>query len=141
MISLREVDYVDIPTVRRDVVKRIGGIDERYSFYYTDVEFCVRAKQAGYKVMYVPAAVSWHRLSATIGRSMWSKSYLLHLDGMRFLISHSPAELIFYRLCRRTLFVLITLARSLLKRRIDIVSIQAATYLWSLINIGEAMRP
>lgn len=138
--SSRQVDFVDVPTVRREVIDRIGGIDDEYSFYYTDADFCVRAKRAGYKVVYVPAAVSWHRLSATMGRSMWRKSYLLYMDGMRFMMKYSPPKLIFYRLSRRTLFVLIRLTRSLFKGRLDLVSIQAVTYLWSLLNFRTAMR-
>jgi GT2 family glycosyltransferase len=137
---LRQVDFVDVPAVRREVIDRIGGIDEEYSFYYTDSDFCVRAKKAGYKVVYVPAAVSWHRLSATMGRSMWRKPYLLYMDGMRFMIRHSPPGFIFYHVCRRTLFVLTRLTRSLFRRRIDMLSIHAVTYLWSLVNFRTAMR-
>lgn len=137
---LREVDYLDVPTVRRDVLNKIGGIDEGYSFYYTDVDFCVRAKQAGYKVVYVPAAVSWHPLKTTMGSATWRRYYSLQKDGMRFLMKHSPAQLIFYRICRRTLFVLITLTRFLFKRRIDLVSIQTVTFLSSMLGVRKAMH-
>lgn len=135
----REVDYVDVPTVRRDVVNEIGGIDEGFSFYYTDVDFCVRAKQAGYKVVYVPAAMSWHRLSATVGNSVWRKCYSFEVDGMRFLIKHSPEQVIFYRLCCRTMFVLITLAKSLFRRRIEMVGIQTVAFLCSIVSLPKAM--
>ena len=138
--NVREVDYLDVPTVRRDVLNAIGGIDEGYSFYYTDVDFCVRAREAGYKVLYVPSAVSWHPSKTTVGRATWRRYYSLQTDGMRFLIKHSPTQLVYYRICRRTIFVLITLARFLFKRRIDLVSIQTATFLMSLLGLRKAMN-
>jgi GT2 family glycosyltransferase len=139
--DFREVDYVDVPTVRRDVLNVIGGIDEGFSFYYTDVDFCVRAKQAGYKVLYVPAAVMWHRLAATAGIPFWRKTFSLESDGMRFLIKHSPAPVIFYRLCRRMLFGMIRLVRSLLfEKSMDLVGIETLAFLWSIVSLPKAMR-
>jgi len=139
--DFREVDYVDVPTVRRDVVNAIGGIDEGFSFYYTDVDFCVRAKRAGYKVLYVPPAVSWHRLSATVGNSMWRKPLLIEIDGMRFLIKHSSTPVIFYRLCCRVLFVLIQIARiAVFERRMDLASIETVAFLRSIVSLPRAIR-
>lgn len=69
--------------VRRAVVDRIHGFDEEYYLYGEDMDFCWRAKLAGWKVMYHPAAVITHfggqggtgkrRLYATIEwhRAMW----------------------------------------------------------------------
>jgi len=135
-----EVDYLDVPTVRRDVLNAIGGVDEGYSFYYTDVDFCVRASEAGYKVLYVPSAVSWHPSKTTVGRATWRRYRSLQTDGMRFLIKHSPTQLIYYRICCRTISVMITLARFLFKRRIDLVSIQTATFLMSMLCLRNAMK-
>jgi len=135
-----EVDYLDVPTVRRDVLNAIGGIDEGFSFYYTDVDFCVRAREARYKVLYVPSAISWHPSKITVGRATWRRYRSLQTDGMRFLIKHSPARLIYYRICCRTISVMITLARFLFKRRIDLVSIQTATFLMSILGLRNAMK-
>ena len=44
------LDYVSgaAMLVRRQVFEKIGLLDERYFLYYEDVEFCVRAKKAGF---------------------------------------------------------------------------------------------
>lgn len=42
--------------VKAEVFKTIGLIDEGYFMYFEDVEFCHRAKQAGWEIMYEPSA-------------------------------------------------------------------------------------
>jgi len=69
--------------VRRAVVERIGYFDEEFFLYGEDMDFCWRAKQAGWRVVYHPAAVITHfggqggtgkrRFNATVEfhRAMW----------------------------------------------------------------------
>jgi GT2 family glycosyltransferase len=42
--------------IKADVFDDIGFMDDGYFMYYEDVEFCCRAKQAGWKVLNVPNA-------------------------------------------------------------------------------------
>lgn len=52
----REVDWVTgaFMLVRKQVIEEVGGIDEDYFMYTEDTDFCFRAKQAGWKIMYLP---------------------------------------------------------------------------------------
>jgi len=45
---------------RKEVVKQINGLDEDYFMYAEDIDFCFRAKQHGWKVMYYPGARITH---------------------------------------------------------------------------------
>jgi GT2 family glycosyltransferase len=40
----------------RDVYEHVGGFDERYSLIFSDVDICLRAREAGYRVVYTPFA-------------------------------------------------------------------------------------
>jgi GT2 family glycosyltransferase/glycosyltransferase involved in cell wall biosynthesis len=53
--------------VRREVIDRIGPLDERYAMAYEDVDWCLRAWQAGFGVLYFPAARLVHHESVTRG--------------------------------------------------------------------------
>ena len=53
--------------VRREVLERIGMLDERYPMAYEDVDYCLRAWQAGYRVRYFPIARLVHHESVTRG--------------------------------------------------------------------------
>jgi GT2 family glycosyltransferase len=53
--------------VRRAVIDEIGLLDERYPMAYEDVDWCLRTWQAGFRVMYFPAASLYHHESVTRG--------------------------------------------------------------------------
>jgi GT2 family glycosyltransferase len=53
--------------VRREVIERVGLLDERYPMAYEDVDWCLRAWQAGFRVLYFPAARLVHHESVTRG--------------------------------------------------------------------------
>ena len=56
--------------VRREVIERIGLLDERYPMAYEDVDWCLRAWRAGFRVLYFPAASLYHHESVTRGTSV-----------------------------------------------------------------------
>jgi len=53
--------------VKREVVERIGMLDEAYYMYTEDADFCMRARRAGYRVVYEPRARVWHKVSVSAG--------------------------------------------------------------------------
>jgi len=46
--------------VARSVFEIIGLLDERFFLYLEDLDFCLRAKRAGYMPIYCPDSVVWH---------------------------------------------------------------------------------
>jgi GT2 family glycosyltransferase len=60
--------------VRRSFFEKLGGFDDRLPLGYEDVEICWRAWVHGWKVLYVPSAICWHRVGGSV-RS---------LEGARF---------------------------------------------------------
>jgi GT2 family glycosyltransferase len=56
--------------VRREVIEDIGLLDPHYVMYCEDVDFCLRARRAGWRCVYEPNAVVWHKVSASSGGGM-----------------------------------------------------------------------
>lgn len=54
--------------VGKDVFDQLGGFDEQYLNGYEDVDFCLRLRRDGYKVVYCPKSVVTHLESLTPGR-------------------------------------------------------------------------
>jgi hypothetical protein len=52
--------------VRVEVIKRVGMFDERFFAFLEDTDFCFRARQAGYKVGFVPGAGVRHLAGQTL---------------------------------------------------------------------------
>ena len=54
--------------VRRDIYQDVGGLDEdRLKVAFNDVDFCLRIREAGYKVVWTPFAELYHLESASRG--------------------------------------------------------------------------
>ncbi|MBI2594623.1 glycosyltransferase family 2 protein [Candidatus Curtissbacteria bacterium] len=54
---------------KRKVFEKIGFFDEKYFLYLEDMDFCVRAKKAGFKILFEPKAVLWHKNASSAGGS------------------------------------------------------------------------
>lgn len=63
-IKYEVIDYVSgcCMLIRKNVFDAIGFFDERYFLYFEDVDFCLRAKQAGLGIDIVPSCVVTHAL-------------------------------------------------------------------------------
>jgi GT2 family glycosyltransferase len=52
----------------RALLEKVGLFDTGYHpAYYEDVDLCVRARRAGFRLLLVPSAKMWHKVSATGG--------------------------------------------------------------------------
>jgi GT2 family glycosyltransferase len=53
--------------IRRDVLERVGLLDPLYFLTFDDVDWSLRARALGYRLIVVPQAVIRHKISATLG--------------------------------------------------------------------------
>lgn len=62
--SLREVDQPmgSALLIRKEVIEKIGLLDEKYFNFMSDVDICHRIKKAGYKIYFWPDAKVLHNL-------------------------------------------------------------------------------
>lgn len=51
--------------IKSEVVRKIGELDERFFLYYEDTDWSLSAKEAGYKIVYVPSSKVYHKVSRT----------------------------------------------------------------------------
>jgi hypothetical protein len=54
--------------IRADLYRALGGMDESFSIALNDVDLCLRARQAGWGVVYCAHAELWHYESLSLGR-------------------------------------------------------------------------
>jgi len=66
--------------VRAGAIKRIGMFDDRFLLFYEDADLCFRAREAGYKIGFVPSAGVRHLAGQTtarfrpVGVSCWTRN-------------------------------------------------------------------
>lgn len=78
--------------IRRELLEKIGLLDEKYFLYLEDADFCQRAKRAGFKVIYAPQAILWHfnARSSSVGGPL--HDYFLTRNRMLFGLSYAPGR-------------------------------------------------
>ncbi|MBM3283673.1 glycosyltransferase family 2 protein [Candidatus Gottesmanbacteria bacterium] len=47
--------------ITRKLIEKIGLLDKKYYLYFEDVDYSIRSKKAGFKVVYYPKAYLWHK--------------------------------------------------------------------------------
>jgi GT2 family glycosyltransferase len=64
---------------RRAVFDELGGLDEAFPVDYNDVDFCLRLRAAGYRIVFTPCAELIHHESASFGNRMQSAAELARM--------------------------------------------------------------
>jgi len=54
--------------VRRKIWDEVGGLDERFFFFFEETDFCLQARQRGWKVFHLPQAEVWHEQGKSAGQ-------------------------------------------------------------------------
>jgi GT2 family glycosyltransferase len=89
--NLREVDFVTgaALAISRAALTRVGLLDEGfYPAYYEDVDWCYTAREAGFRVVYAPAAQLTHHETPAAQRESHKHKYALHRGRVRFVLKH-----------------------------------------------------
>lgn len=50
------------------VFEKIGKLDEKFYLYLEDLDFCLRAKRAGFKLVFSPKSIVWHKNAGSSAR-------------------------------------------------------------------------
>jgi len=76
--------------VKKEVFDKVGFLDRRYFLYLEDLDFCLRAKVAGFKTIYSPAAKVWHYNagSSQVGGSL--HDYFFTRNRLLFGFKYAP---------------------------------------------------
>lgn len=74
-----------------DLLRRLGGFDERYFAYFEDWDLCLRAARIGARCVHVPSAAVRHAGSATVGRNSFFYHFLMTRNRVLLARTHLPA--------------------------------------------------
>lgn len=76
--------------LRRELIERVGPLDERFGSYLEDVDFGLRCALAGLHGVYVPEAVARHLGSATLGAWSGEMVRLISRNQLLLVAKHYP---------------------------------------------------
>jgi GT2 family glycosyltransferase len=100
---MQEVDWVlgALFLIKRRVVDKIGLLDEGFSpIFYEEIDYCARARAAGYKIIYNPLVTAIHLDGGTL-RKVEARGYLYFVNQknkFRFILLNYPISWILLRI-------------------------------------------
>lgn len=73
--------------VKRNAIEKVGSLDPEYGSYLEDTDWCWRMSQKGFKLVYVPAAKVYHKVSQSFGSTPYNEKsmYLMARNAVLFV--------------------------------------------------------
>ena len=76
--------------VRRRVIEEVGLLDEDYFMYAEEMDWCARMRRQGWKLMYAPGSVVWHKVGRSAGQQSPFQDYHSALGTLLFVRKNFP---------------------------------------------------
>ena len=81
--------------VKAVVYHELGGLDDRFFAHMEEIDFCWRAKNAGYKIMVCPESKVYHVGGGTLPKKSWKKTYLNMRNNNIMMFKNLPSDRLF----------------------------------------------
>ena len=91
----------------RTVIEQIGMLDPRFFMYHEEIDWCLRAKAAGFRNLYVPAARAWHPKPQSRGDNLAFTAYYMTRNHYLLLSKHGAGLLAVAQITRKNLIWLL----------------------------------
>lgn len=105
---------------------QIGGYDETFWSYWEDFDICVRARDAGFRVVCNQAAKSWHKISASFGSAYEKKPIAVYYRTRNRYVFHKK-----HAKDRRSKFLLVMILLSKIPRQISSILFKSKRNRWA----------
>lgn len=81
-----DVDYVigACQLVRKSALDEVGLLDEKIFYGPEDADFCLRMKQQGWRVLYLPNVSIVHHYQQISNKNLWSKHSFVHAKALLY---------------------------------------------------------
>jgi GT2 family glycosyltransferase len=126
--------------IKSQVVNAIGWLDSSYFLQCEEVDYCIRARNAGFKCVLVPTSMIWHKGGGSSTKKGYSKEILYYITRGRLQIARKhfgKAELV-----RLSLLYMLPVVRRLMSGKKDVASWQARAIIdaWVHVSGGKAYK-
>lgn len=92
ILPSNHTDYISgaCMAIHRDVIEKIGYFYEPYFIYYEDVDYCIRAKRAGFPLTHAPITDIRHDDNLSLGKGSFLHQYYLARNHLLFVERNAP---------------------------------------------------
>jgi GT2 family glycosyltransferase len=139
LAEVRDCDWVigNGIMMSRAAIEAIGGFDENFFGYHEDVDWCIRAREAGFRIVFNGRAIIYHRgfgASDQDSKLPFPTLYFLGRNGWILARKHGTPWQVAQYVTRFLANITILLLRDLIKRD------RIKPYLWVLRGFSDGVR-
>lgn len=81
---------------KRELLDRVGVLDDAFGAYFEDSDLCFRARWAGYSAAVAPGALAWHAGSATIQNWLWWRTRQCYRNHALLVLKNFTLRLLWW---------------------------------------------
>ncbi|MFH2013880.1 MAG: glycosyltransferase family 2 protein [Patescibacteria group bacterium] len=91
-VSSKKTQYISgcCMLIKRQVIEKIGLLNEKYFLYFEDVDYCLKARKMGFKSNVVQDSIIWHKVSQSTKKGSFEHIY--YNNRNRFLLCKENAN-------------------------------------------------
>ncbi|HEY5601134.1 MAG TPA: glycosyltransferase family 2 protein [Patescibacteria group bacterium] len=78
--------------IKRDVFEKAGFFDEKYFLYLEDLDFSLRVKKRGFKILFAPRAIVYHKNAQSTGLGSSKQDYFITRNRLLFGLKYSTVR-------------------------------------------------
>lgn len=75
---------------RRAMLDQVGWFDADFFLYCEDTDLGLRARRAGWRCLYIPSAVVYHRYSGSAGQASAAKAFYVERNRLYIVVKNFP---------------------------------------------------
>ncbi len=79
--------------VRKEVLNRVGSLDERFFMFFSDVDWCERVRAAGWRIRFCSDAFVYHHKGASVYQSRPAMLVTSHRSFAHYIAGHDRSPL------------------------------------------------
>lgn len=80
--------------ITKKVIEKIGLLEEAFFMYYEDIDYCLRAQQAGFALRIAQGAHVWHKVSRSSAGMGASRVHYYHIRNALLLTSRNASKFV-----------------------------------------------
>ena len=127
--------------VRKDALKKVGGMPELFFLYYEEIDWCDQIRRAGFTTWVNMQALIYHKESMTVGSDSPLKEYFMNRNRILYLRRNAPVQV---RLIFWPYFVFIVTPRNIIgyirKGQWGFIPILLRAIIWNLVNSDNSIN-
>ncbi len=129
--------------VRKNVLDKIGGFDDKFLFYSEDVDLCWRMRLQGYKAMFCHKAKVYHKSSQTVGKFSPKAELSFHArkNRLRMLMKNfNTLSLLFILPVTCSIYILMCLKEVFADGNLGLANTAIMAFKWNIKNLKDSLK-